>query len=66
MKGGLFYEKYPDKVMYGSDWKLGRKYSFDDFPYHLKKVRLMIGSLKNSVQKKIMHDNAIRIYGLSL
>ena len=62
----IFFEKYPDKVMYGSDWKLGRKYSFDDFPYHLKKVRLMIGSLKSSVQKKIMHDNAIRIYGLSL
>ena len=27
-----FFEKYPDRVMYGSDWKLGRKYSFDELP----------------------------------
>ena len=51
--------------MYGSDWKLGRKYSFDDFPYHLKKVRLMIGSLKESVQKQIMYFNAKRIFNIN-
>jgi len=60
-----FFEKYPDRVMYGSDWKLGRKYSFDDFPYHLKKVRLMIGSLKESVQKQIMYSNAKKIFNIN-
>ena len=59
-----FFEKYPNRIMYGSDWKLGRKYSFDDFPYHIDKVRLMIGSLNETTQEKIMYSNAKKIFNL--
>jgi predicted TIM-barrel fold metal-dependent hydrolase len=61
-------EKYPDRFIFGSDWKLGRKKSgtdsFDKYPRHIKKVRRMIGSLLPDVQEKVLYTNAKRVFDL--
>jgi len=61
------FEKYPERFMYGSDWKEGRgRWRNKGFSYrnHTKRVRKMIGSLALSVQRKIAYSNAKRIFQL--
>jgi predicted TIM-barrel fold metal-dependent hydrolase len=61
-------EKYPDRFIFGSDWKYGRKKSgddsFDKYLRHIKKVRRMIGSLRPDVWEKVLYTNAKRVFGL--
>ncbi len=57
-------ERFPDRYMYGSDWKMGKSKSFADFAGHIRQVRWMVGSLKPDVQRPFMYENAIRVFGL--
>jgi len=60
------FEKYPDRFIFGSDWKEGRKKGYRGRSYrkHISRVRKMIGSLSPSVQKKLAYSNAKRIFRL--
>jgi len=60
------FEKYPDRFIYGSDWKEGRRRGYRDRSYrkHIERVRKMIGSLATSVQEKIAYSNAKKIFRL--
>jgi len=60
------FEKYPDRFIFGSDWKEGRRRGYHGRSYrrHIDLVRKMIGSLSPSVQKKLAYTNAKRIFRL--
>ncbi len=59
-------EKFPDRFIYGSDWKEGRRRGYQGKSYkkHLEKVRRMIGSLAPEFQEKFAHSNAKQIFRL--
>ena len=59
-------EKFPDRFIYGSDWKEGRRRGYEGRSYrkHIKKVRRMIGSLAPAVREKFGYSNAKRIFRL--
>ena len=60
------FEKYPDRFIFGSDWKEGRKRGYRGRSYrkHIDRVRKMIGSLSPPVQEKLAYSNAKRIFRL--
>ena len=56
--------KYPDRFLFASDWKYGRRSSFDDFTGHIDSARRMLGVLDPATQRKVMYDNAKRIFSI--
>ncbi len=60
------FEKYPDRFIFGSDWKEGRRRGYRGRSYrrHIDRVRKKIGSLSSSVQKKLAYSNAKRVFRL--
>ncbi len=60
------FEKYPDRFIFGSDWKEGRRRGYRGRSYrrHIDLVRKMIGSLSPPVQKKLAYSNAKRVFRL--
>lgn len=61
-------ERYPDRYMYGSDWKFGlnksSRQAMSDFVGHITMVRKIVGSLRADAQDKFMFENARRIFSL--
>jgi len=62
----MMFEKYPDRFIFGSDWKEGRRRGYRGRSYrkHIEHVRKMIGSLSPSVQKKLAYSNAKKVFRL--
>jgi predicted TIM-barrel fold metal-dependent hydrolase len=60
------FEKHPDRFIFGSDWKEGRRRGYRGRSYrkHITQVREMIGALPRSVQKKLAYSNAKRVFRL--
>ena len=60
------FEKYPDRFIFGSDWKEGGKGGWRNANYieHIERVRKMIGSLLPSVQRNLAYLNAKRVFRL--
>jgi predicted TIM-barrel fold metal-dependent hydrolase len=60
------FEEYPDRFIFGSDWKEGRRRGYRGRSYrkHISRVRKMIGSLPPSVQKNLAYSNAKRVFRL--
>ena len=60
------FEKRPDRFIFGSDWKEGRKrgYRGRSYRHHINLVRKMIGSLSPLVQKKLAYSNAKKVFNL--
>ena len=58
------FEKHPDRFIFGSDWKEGRRGGYRGRSYrkHIDRVRKMIGSLSPSVQEKLAYSNAKRVF----
>jgi len=57
-------ERFPGRYLFGSDWKMGKSASFDDFAGHIAFVRRIVGSLRTDVQHMFMADNARRVFGI--
>ena len=60
------FEQYPDRFIFGSDWKEGRRRGYRGRSYrkHINLVRKMIGSLSPLVQEKLAYANAKRVFQL--
>ena len=60
------FEKYPDRFIFGSDWKEGRTRGSQRRNYrkHIARVREMLGALPPSVQKRLAYANAKSVYRL--
>ena len=60
------FEKYPDRFIFGSDWKEGRTLGSrkENYTEHIERFRKMIGSLSPAVQRKLAYSNAKRVYRL--
>ncbi len=60
------FESYPDRFIFGSDWKDGRRrgYSKRSYRKHMDNVREMMRVLSPSTQKKLAYSNAKRVYRL--
>ncbi len=58
------FEKHPDRFIFGSDWKEGRRRGYRGRSYrkHINRVRKMIGALPPSVQEKLAYSNAKRVF----
>ena len=57
-------ERFPERYLFGSDWKMGKGKSFDDFSGHIAIVRRIVGSLREDVQRMFMFENARVVYGI--
>ena len=55
-------ERFPERYLFGSDWKMGKGKSFDDFSGHIAIVRRIVGSLREDVQRMFMFENARGVY----
>ena len=61
----VMMEEYPNRFLFGSDWKYGRnRGNFDDYSGHIEKVRQIIGSLRQDVQEMVLYTNAKQIFGI--
>ena len=61
---GHMMQKYPERFIFGSDWKYGRRNSFDDYAGHIQAVRKILGVLPPTVQRKVLYGNAKRVYSV--
>jgi predicted TIM-barrel fold metal-dependent hydrolase len=57
-------QKYPDRFIFGSDWKFGRRDSFEDYTGHIRTVRRMLEILAPGVQRKVLYENARCVYSI--
>lgn len=56
--------KYPGRFLFASDWKYGRRGSFEDYTGHIRAVREMLGVLPPAVQRKVLYENAKRVFSI--
>ncbi len=56
--------KYPGRFLFASDWKYGRRGSFEDYAGHIRTVREMLGVLPPAVQRKVLYENAKRVFSI--
>ena len=62
-----FIEKWPDRMMYGSDIKLRFFLKQPDYYNTLiGNVRTMVGGLDKDVQQKFMYGNAKKVFNLNM
>ena len=58
-------ERFPERYLFGADWKTGKSTAFDDFAGHIAIVRRIVGSLRADVQRMFMVGNARRVFGIN-
>jgi len=61
---GHMIQKHPERFIFGSDWKYGRRKSFEDYARHIQTVRKMVGILSPAIQRMILYENAKRLYSI--
>ncbi|HBK78133.1 MAG TPA: hypothetical protein DDZ83_00325 [Nitrospinae bacterium] len=61
---GQMIKKYPERFIFGSDWKYGRRRSFGDYTGHLRAVRKMLEVLAPTIQRKVLYENAKRVFSI--
>lgn len=60
-----FFNKYPDRLMYGSDAKPGYSGYDQDIKTRMEHDRNLMGVFPDKIQSMLMYENALRIFNIN-